>query len=62
MKYGTICSTRKIDSHGVCAGANSGCMFAGEPLAKPSSVKIAKVASSPNVITSWKMPLGLMPR
>ena len=62
MKYGTICSTRKIDSQVVWPGANSGCMFDGEPLAKPSSVKIAKVPSRPKVITSWKMPLGLMPR
>src|SRR2546428_7361420 len=53
MKYGTICSTRKIDSHGPRAPGceNSGCMFAVDPLANPSTVKIANVASSPNVMT-----------
>ena len=60
MKYGTIWSTRKIDSAG--ARENSGCMLAGVPFVKPSSVKIPKITSSPNVVTSWKMPLGLMPR
>ena len=44
------------------SAAALGCMFAGVPFANPSSVKIANVASSPNVITSWKIPLGLMPR
>jgi hypothetical protein len=62
MKYGTICSTRKIESHADCPGAKSGSMLDGAPFTKPSSVKIAKVASRPNVITSWKIPLGLIPR
>ena len=54
MKYGTICITRKIDSHtpAVPGCENSGCMLAAEPRVKPSSVKIANVASNPNVITS----------
>src|SRR5438045_2883566 len=44
MKYGTICSTRKMPSHGLRFGAKRGCMFALEPRAKPRNVKIANVA------------------
>ena len=61
MKYGTICRTRKIDSSAPADPGceNNGCMFAGVPRAKPSSVKIANVASRPNVITSWNTPARL---
>jgi hypothetical protein len=46
----------------VPGAVNSGCMFATLPRAKPSAVKIAKMTSSPKVVTFWKTPLGLMPR